>query len=223
MQRFDQPAPKVAGPRDLLRRLTRWFNLTLVQQAIWPVIVLLSGSVMQRPGASSAGDVLGMMLGPLVAALLALHLTRSRGAELPSPAIDTPVAVQVRMILIGLPAMVFAARMVTGSPDEVVKVTAVGLANVAAYHAIHFGVVRTSFGPRFVPPLLFGISWAIHQVADALARDTGGSYVLHALGGFTVGAVVALGTMALHRWPGGRWTAPAAHLLVIYLIFGFAE
>jgi hypothetical protein len=27
--------------------------------------------------------------------------------------------------------------------------------------------------------------------------------------------------MLIHRWPGGRWTATAAHMLVIYLIFGF--
>jgi hypothetical protein len=42
------------------------------------------------------------------------------------------------------------------------------------------------------------------------------------LSGFSVGVVVAAVAQALHRWPGGQLTAPAAHWLVIYLIFGFS-
>ncbi len=221
MERFDSEPPRVAGPRDLLRRLTRWLNLTLIHQAVWPVVVLLSGSTMQRPGESSVGDILGQILGPLIATLIALQLVRPRGEALPAPPVPGVVAEQARLILLGLPVMVLAGRLITGSVDDTLKVTAVGLANVAAYHAIHFGTVRVLFTQRWLIPLLFGLSWAIHQIADALARDTGGSFILHALGGFTAGVLVALSAMLIHRWPGGRWTAPAAHLLVIYLIFGF--
>ncbi len=223
MERFDSEPPRVAGPRDLLRRLTRWLNLTLIHQAIWPVIVLLSGSTMQRPAESSVGDVLGQILGPLGACLIALQLVRSRGETLPAPPVSGALAEQVRLILLGLPVMVFAGRLLTGSVEATLKVTAVGLASVAAYHAIHFGTVRVLFAQRWLVPLLFGLSWAIHQIADALARDTGGSFIFHAVGGFTVGVLVALAAMLLHRWPGGRWTAPATHLLIIYLIFGFAS
>ena len=37
------------------------------------------------------------------------------------------------------------------------------------------------------------------------------------------GLIVAIVAQLLHRWPGGRLTAPAAHWLVIYLIFGFSR
>jgi hypothetical protein len=222
VQRLDQPAPRVAGPRDLLRRITRWFNLTLVQQATWPVVVLLSGTVMQRPAQSSFGDVLGMMVGPLGAALLAVHFARSHGDNLPSPPVPGIAPEQVRLLILGLPFMLLIGRAITGSASEAIKVTAVGIASVAAFHAIHFGVVPGLFKPRLVVPLLFGLSWAIHQIADALARDTGGSFLLHALSGFTLGLLVAGGSLVLHRWPGGIWTAPALHLTIIYLIFGFA-
>jgi hypothetical protein len=222
LQRLDQPAPTIAGPRDLLRRLTRWLNLTLIHQATWPVVVLLTGSVMQRPASSSVGDILGMVIGPLAACLLGLHYLGDRRTEFPAAPVRNLLADQVRLIIVGLPIMLFIGRIVTVSVDSSIKVMVVGLANVAAYHVIHFGVVPGIFKARYLVPLLFGLSWAIHQIADALARDTGGSFILHALGGFTVGALVALASMMLHRWPGGRWTAPAAQLLVIYMIFGFA-
>ncbi len=223
MQRLDQPAPKVAGPRDLIRRFTRWLNLTLLHQATWPVVVLLTGSVMQRPASSSIGDILGMVIGPLAACLLGLHYLGNRKAEFPAPPVRNLLADQARIIIVGLPIMLFIGRIFTVSADSAVKVMVVGLANVAAYHVIHFGVVPGIFKARYIIALLFGLSWAIHQIADALARDTGGSYIFHAIGGFTVGVLVAVASMALHRWPGGRWTAPAAQLLVIYMMFGFAS
>jgi hypothetical protein len=223
VHRYDQPPPRVAGPRDLLRRVTRWLNLTLVHQAIWPAIVLVTGSVMHRPGSSSIGDVIGMIAGPIVAGLIAYWQIRNRLGEFPSPPIRTMIADQTRLIVLGLPVMVLIGRAITQDPDVVLKIALVGAANVAAYHLIHFGVVRSFFPNRYVITGLFGLSWAIHQIADALARDTGGSFIFHAFGGFSVGVLVAVVAQLVHRWPGGRLTAPAAHWLVIYLIFGFSR
>lgn len=222
MQRFDQPWPRVAGPRDRLRRFVRWLNLTLIHQAIWPAIVLVTGSVMQRPGSSPVSEVIGMMSGPVVASLVALAFIRTNIADFPAPPVKSVVAEQAQLVLIGLPIMVLIGRLVAGDADVTAKITAVGLVNVAAYHLIHFGVVRALFPSPYTITTLFGISWAIHQIADALARDTGGSFIYHAFAGFSVGVVVAVVSQALHRWPGGRLTAPAAHLLLIYLIFGFS-
>jgi hypothetical protein len=222
MKRFDQPAPRVAGPRDRLRRLTRWLNLTAVHQAAWPVLVLLAGDTMRRPAESSTGEVLGMAVCPLIAALIAVGLIRGKLGALPAVPVHSVVADQVRLIALGLPVMVFLARFVFDDASATWKIGLVGAANVAAYHLIHFGVVRSMFPHPATITGLFGVSWAVHQIADSLARDTGGSYALHALSGFSVGVVVAAVAQVLHRWPGGRLTAPAAHWLVIYLIFGFS-
>jgi hypothetical protein len=223
MHRYDQPPPRVAGPRDLLRRFNRWGSLTLIHQAIWPAIVLVTGSVMQRPGVSSIGDVLGMMAGPVIAGLIAWSQIRSRLDQFPAPPVRSIVADQVRLIMLGLPVTVLIGRLLTDDVEATLKIAMVGLVNVAAYHLIHFGVAPLLFPSRYVITALFGLSWAIHQIADALARDTGGSFALHAVGGFTVGALVAILSQLLHRWPGGRLTAPAAQWLVITLIFGFSR
>jgi hypothetical protein len=223
MRRYDQPMPRVAGPRDLLRRFNRWLSLTLIHQAVWPAIVLVTGSVMQRPGVSSIGDVLGMMAGPMVASLIAWGQIRGRRDQFPSPPVRAIVADQVRLVLMGLPVAVLIGRLLTEDVEATLKIAAVGLVNVAAYHLIHFGVVPMLVPSRYVITALFGLSWAVHQIADALARDTGGSFALHAIGGFTVGALVAILAQLLHRWPGGRLTAPAAQWLVITLIFAFSR
>jgi hypothetical protein len=223
MHRYDQPPPRVAGPRDLLRRFNRWLSLTLIHQAVWPAIVLVTVSVLQRPGVSSFGDVLGMMAGPIIASLLAWRQIRDRLDQFPAPPVRSIVADQFRLVLLGLPVAVLVGRLLTEDGDAVVKIAAVGLVNVAAYHLIHFGVVPMLVPSRYVITALFGLSWAVHQIADALARDTGGSFALHAIGGFTVGALVAILAQLLHRWPGGRLTAPAAQWLVITLIFAFSR
>src|SRR5687768_18403115 len=98
MQRLDTPAPSVAGPRDLLRRLTRWFNLTVLHQVLWPVIVLLAGATMPAIEDASAWELAGMMLAPLAACVVALIYLRGRAWRLPSPPASSAVAFQIRAI-----------------------------------------------------------------------------------------------------------------------------
>ena len=40
--------------------------------------------------------------------------------------------------------------------------------------------------------------------------------------GFFVGLIVASASRVLRVWPGGFWSAAAAHFLVVYLIAGYA-
>lgn len=221
--RLDTPAPRVAGPRDLLRRLTRWFNLTVLHQVLWPVIVLLAGATMPEIADASAADMAGLILAPLSACVVALVYLRGRARALPSPPVNSAVAFQVRAIAIGLPVAVLIGRLLGGDAETTLKIAIVGAVSVAAYHLIHFGVVRSDFGSMLVPVLLFGLSWAVHDLATALARDAGGSYLYRGLGGFSAGVLIALASVAVHRWPGGRLTAPALHWLVVYLIAGFTR
>jgi hypothetical protein len=224
VQRLDTPVPTVAGPRDLLRRLTRWFNLTVLHQVLWPVIVILSGATMPEIADASAGDLAGMILCPLAACVVAVIYLRGKVWSLPSPSVTSAVAEQARLIAIGLPAMVLIGRLIAGDIDATLRIAAVGAVSVAAYHLIHFGVVRAIFGSPIVPVVLFGLSWAIHDLATALAQDAAvGSHLFRAIGGFSAGLLVAIASVAVHRWPGGRLTSPSLHWLVVYLIFGFTR
>ena len=223
MQRLDQPTPQVAGPRDLLRRVTTWFNLTALHQALWPAVVLTTGSVLHETGVSDWGDVAGLMAGPVLAIIFSLIYVRNGLDRIPAPAKQGKLAENVRFGLIALPFMVWGARLLGSERESSAKIALVGLVSVAAYHLIHFGIVPLLFQRRAVIVVLFGLSWAIHQVAESLARDSGDPLMLGALGGFSAGVLVALAAMAIHRWPGGRLTAPAVHWLVIYLILGFAS
>lgn len=221
MQRLDQPVPHVAGPRDLIRRITLWFNLTVIHQAFWPVIALLAGSPIRDTGVSSWGVAAGLAAGPIMACLLALVYLRGKISQFPAPSQPSVIATNFRIIAVGLPIMVLIGRLLGDNPGGTVKVALVGAVNVAAFHLIHFGVVRTVFERSIVIVPLFGLSWAIHQMAEALARDSGDSLILSGIGGFTAGVLVALGALLVHRWPGGRITAPALHWMAIYLVLGF--
>lgn len=223
VHRLDTPAPRVAGPRDLLRRLTRWFNLTVLHQVLWPVIVILAGATMPDIADASAGDLAGMILAPLAACVVAAIYLSGHSSPVPSRPVASAVAFQVRAIALGLPLAVLVGRLLGGDAGTTLKIAAVGLVNVAAFHLIHFGVVRSIFDRPLVPVLLFGLSWAIHDLATALARDAGGSYLFRGLGGLSAGLLIALGSVGIHRWPGGRLTAPAFHWLVVYLIAGFTR
>ena len=156
------------------------------------------------------------------AAGLGLHAVIC-GANLPGDPVASIAAGQARLIALGLPLMVLLARLIRGDADATWKIAVFGAASVAAFHLIRFGVALSMFPSPVLITMLFGISWAIHQIADALARDTGGSFVLHAISGFTAGVLVAVASQVLQRWPGGRLTAPAVHWSVIYLILGFSR
>jgi hypothetical protein len=243
MPKLNQPQSAVttAGGQLVLsdrlatfRRTYRWLNLTLVQQATWPLLLLLASAPAGKPEEIPMPWYLLRLAGPTAAALLALVYLRQRPlvpfdveAEAEMIPVRSSLAMQVRFLLIGLPVMVLAARLIAGPVEPVTKLALFGLADVAAYHLINFGVMARSFPDRergiAAAILFFGLSWGIEAGLLTAFGPESASPVLAFFAGLAAGVVVALCCRGLQRWPGGLLTAPAVHWLVIYLIFGFVN
>jgi hypothetical protein len=216
------------------KRTYRWLNLTLVQQATWPLLLLLTTAPAGTPDEIPMPWFLARLAGPTFAALLALIYLKERPllsldaeAEEDMAPVQTPAATQVRFLLIGLPLMVLAARLLAGPIVPVTKIALFGLADVAAYHLINFGVVARSFPDQArgqaAAILFFGLSWGMEAGLLTAFGPESASPVLAFFAGLAAGVLVAICCRALWRWPGGMLTAPATHWLVIYLIFGFVN
>jgi hypothetical protein len=230
------------------KRVYRWLNLTLVHQAIWPLLLLLTSAPAVDPEQTPMPWYLARVGAPATAALLAFAYLRQRPVTetdrrtagqtdgrpsvSPRPPADRErgdrgaLAQQARFVLLGLPVMVAAVRLVEGPAEPAAKLMLFGLADVAAYHLIHFGVVVRSYSDpvqgMWAATLLFGLSWGIHDALLTALGPSEASPGLALLGGFVIGLAIALLSRALRRWPGGALPAAATHWLLIYLIFGFA-
>jgi hypothetical protein len=221
----------VGGRFDVLRRLYRWLNLTIIQQAVWPLMVLVFNAPAVDAEETPPGWFIVRLAGPCAAALLAwIYIRRPRGVYKDSRVLDTgpapgELARQARWFALGLPVMVAVVRIAAGPADDAIKIALLGLAEVAAYHLISFWIVPLSFPEETrgvdLGTALFGVSWGLHDLLLVGANNEG-SLVLAFLAGLTIGLVVAVLSRLLYRWPGGAFTAAAVHWLVIYLIFGFA-
>jgi len=218
-----------------LKRYLRWFNLTVLQQALWPLLIAVFSAPQVDLEDTPSGWYVGRIAGPVIAFALAwiyyqsYHRSDWRSSlrtllQPRSPARFAELARQLRYALLGIPVAVGMARLAAGPADEVAKITLFGLANVAAYHLIHFGVVPQLFTDRRqglqASILLFGLSWGLHDaLMVGLTED--GSWALAFAVGLFLGWIVAAVSLAIRRWPGGAPTAAAAHFLLVYLIFGF--
>jgi hypothetical protein len=122
--------------------------------------------------------------------------------------------------------MVAAARLIDGPTIPVAKLIAFGLADVAAYHLIHFGVVARSYRDLkqglTVATALFAVSWGLRDVALVALGPGEASLVLAFVSGCAIGLLIALVSRALRRWPGGALPAAATHWLLVYLVIPFA-
>ena len=216
------------------KRTYRWLNLTLVQQATWPLVLLLTSAPAGTPDEIPMPWYLVRLAGPAFAAVLALIYLKERPlrpldakAEEDLEPVRSAMATQIRFLLIGLPLMVFVARLLVGPVAPVLKIGLFGLADVAAYHLINFGVVARSFPDpargQGAAILFFGLSWGMEAGLLTAFGPESASPVLAFFAGLAAGVLVALCCRALRRWPGGLLTAPATHWLVIYLIFGFVN
>ncbi len=232
-----------AARLDLFKRIYRWLNLTLVQQGIWPLLMVLASA----PVASIAGTPtpwwLARAAGPALAALLALIYLRQRRKEVtvpPSPrsghavrppraaASDVPSGafpVGVNWLLPALALMLTVARLAVGPAEPAAKFILFGMADVAAYQLIHFGVVRNSWRDEQAGTLaaigLFAVSWGLHEVFLSAATGRLLDPALAFAGAAVAGLAVALLSWAARRWLGGFWSGAAVHLIVVYLILGF--
>ncbi len=204
------------------RALLRWLNLTVLQHATWPAIVLLTGAGYSPTAQLSWADIAIRLIGPLAAALVAA--TQLRGLGLwPADPVTGVIAGQARLLILGVTAMLAGVRVVVGPVEAAVKVIVVGTADVVAFHLIVFGVVGMLFPDRRgLLVILFALSWGLREVILGLVRSEATFALFDLIGGLTAGALIGLGSLLLLRWPGGRWTAPAAHLLVVTLVAGFA-
>jgi hypothetical protein len=225
----------LGGRLALLRRFIRWFNLTVLQQAVWPLMIVLFSAPQVDVEETPFGWWLARTAGPLIAATLAaLYCSRYlRRFWRGNPAAYQPdlrplpagmLATQIRYALIGLPVAVALMRLLVGPADEALKLIIFGVVNVAAYHLIHFGVVPMLYADRAhgmqAGAFLFGVSWALHDgLMVALTED--GSWALAIGAGLFLGWTVAAVSLLIRRWPGGALTAAATHYLVVYLVFGF--
>lgn len=213
------------------RRLYRWFNLTLVHQGVWPLLIVLANAPDVNVGATPTRWYPIRIAAPLLATLLAWVYLAQRPAEVArgdartprSPHTErwAPARRQVQGALIALAAMLAVARLIDGPTEPALKLLLFGAADVAAYQAIHFGVVARSFPSmsegQAAAVGLFAASWALRSTFLAELSDRpGGEVFLAAVSGFIVGLAIGALSRALRRWPGGWWSAGLAHWILLY-------
>ena len=240
-KRGERPATQAALGERLVafKRFYRWLNLTLVQQALWPLLVLITAAQGDSPEGTPMPWYLARLGAPALAAALALvylrqappgqdqftTFTQVLAPEGRATAAGGMVGSQLRLLALGLPVMLAVARLIATPSDATVKLLVFGAAQVIAFHLIHFGVVARSYPEpdqgRAAGIVLFGCSWAI---STALLTGVGtgeGSMALAFAGGLLIGWVVGAACLAIREGLGGFWPAAALHWFVVYLIFGF--
>jgi hypothetical protein len=216
------------------RRAYRWLNLTLVQQGIWPLLVVVFGAPAEPVALTPLPWYWARLGAPLLAALLALAYLAQRPEGLPSDESlraaeagserDRRLREQVTILVIGVTAAVALLRLVQGPFLPVAKLEAFGLADVAAYQAINFGVAGRAVGPGWgqaLPVALFGVSWGLRDLFLAAASPAAESLILTFAGGGVVGLAFGAISWGLRFWPGGYLTAAAFQFLAVYLVLGF--
>lgn len=236
-------APAALGERLVsFKRFYRWLNLTLVQQGLWPLLVLLTAAQGESPEATPLPWYLARLAAPLLAAALALvYLRQSPVSQAGRPAgesiretlspegssgfADGMLGMQLRLLALGLPAMLAIARIVGTPSDATVKLLLFGAAQVLAFHLIHFGVVARSYPVadqgRAAGVVLFGCSWAIQAALLTGVGSGDGSMALAFAGGLVVGWAIGAGCLAVREGLGGFWPAVALQWFIVTLVVGF--
>lgn len=226
--------PLASEELSAFRRAYRWLNLTLVQQGIWPLLVVVFGAPAVPLALTETPWYWARIGAPLLAALLALAYLAQRPEGLPSdPTVrdaaagterDRRLREQAVILLVGLVSAVALLRLLQGPPLPVAKLLAFGVADVAAYQAINFGVVGRAAEPGWgqgAPVALFGLSWGMHDLFLAASTPASADLTLVFAGGAVLGLAVGGACWLLRRWPGGYLAASAFQLLLVYLVLGF--
>jgi hypothetical protein len=237
-----------------MRTWLRPLNLIVIQQGLWPLLVLLGDGPRVTEPAGLPWDWWGVRIAaPVIAAVLAWVYVR-RGPQLdddgsggvhgtntrrvpavltgrsPSGTEDGPVGapsvrMQAQFALIGLPIMVAVVRLVDGPVGYATKIAAFGAVDALAFQLISFGVAYRLFPDARRGTLaavgFFALSWAMRDLILAIVGDSLGSIFFTIVGGLLAGALVALCSLVIRRWPGGFWPAWGAQWLIISLIIGF--
>ena len=220
--------------REQFRRIYRWFNLTLIHQAVWPLLLVLASAPDGKPQEIPMPWYLARVGAPAAAALMAfLYLRHQPAVEEDSARHTTStsgrpgLAVQVKVGLLVLPVLLAGARLAEGPADVAVKLILFGIADVLAFQLIHFEVVRRSYRDPAQgigqAVLLFACSWGLRDLLLTALGPSEASPTLAFLSGALIGGVVAIVSRVLRTWPGGFWVAAAVQFTVIYLIIGFVD
>ncbi len=137
---------------------------------------------------------------------------------------DRRLREQATILIVGVTAAVALLRLIQGPLIPVIKLEAFGIADVAAYQAINFGVAGRAasegIGPA-LPVALFGLSWGLRDLFLAAASPAAESLSLTFASGAALGLVFGAVSYGLRRWPGGYLTATAFQILIVYLVLGF--
>ena len=215
------------------RRAYRWFNLTLLQHGVWPLLVV----VFAAPAAPVALTPLpwywARLGAPLLAAVLAWAFLaqRPRGCageaaswEETTGERERRLRQQVRLLIVGVTVSVALLRLVQGPLVPVLKLEAFGLADAAAFQAINFGVAGRAGagGPgRVAPVVLFALSWGLRDLFAAAASPAVESVALSFASGAVIGLLLGAVSWRLRRWPGGSVPATMFQFLIVSLTLGF--
>ena len=228
-------APSLANEGlSTFRRAYRWLNLTLVHHGVWPLLVVVFGAPAVPIALTPLPWYWTRLGAPLLATLLALAYLAQRPQGLPSEMEirtaestserDRRVREQATILIVGVTFAVGLLRLLQGPFVPVLKLGAFGLADVAAYQAINFGVggraASTGLGPA-LPVGLFGLSWGLRDLFLAAASPAAESLSLTFVSGGAIGLVFGAISFLLRRWPGGYLTATALQFLIVYLVLGF--
>lgn len=218
---------------SLFRRSYRWLNLTLVHQGVWPLLLVMAGAPASTVGLTPFPWFWARLAAPLLAALFALAYLSHQGGLAGSDRQQRNTAArserdrmlreQVVILFVGVAVAVSIMRLIVGPQEAVLKLIAFGVADVAAYQAISFGLGGRIFPSRdaWIPVVLFGLSWGLHDLFLAATSPATQNLPFVFAGGATIGLAFGALSWALRQWPGGYLTAAAAQYLIVYLVLGF--
>ena len=218
---------------SLFRRSYRWLNLTLVHQGVWPLLLVVAGAPATTVGLTPLPWFWIRLAAPLIAALFTvIYLSqqgnlagsdRQQGNASAKSERDRLFREQAVILIVGVAAAVSIMRLIAGPQEAVLKLIAFGIADVAAYQAINFGLGSRILPSRdtWVPVVLFAVSWGLHDLFLAATSPTTQNLPLVLAGGATIGLVFAALSWGLRQWPGGFLAASATQYLVVYLVLGF--
>lgn len=226
-----------------LRRVSRWFTLTLVQQGFWALFVLLGdGPRVTEPAALPWDWWAFRVAGPVLATMMAAaylwlrpiddrsSFDAARGSVRSllrlSPGEEThPLKTQAIFALLVLPILLAVARLIQGPLDSAVKIIIFGAVEALAFQVINFGVASRSFGGgrqgEQIAVLFFAASWAIRDLILAIVSDNLPSLPLTLIGGCVTGGLIGLMSLGARRWTGLAWPAWSLQFLIVTLIIGF--
>lgn len=226
--------PLGGGRVDRLRRVLRWLSLSMVQHGIWPLVLLLGGGPALPVSHLPWAWWLARTAGPALAALLALAYLGWRVPGLPLGRGDGTAAgpgaswaAQTRFLIVGVAVLVAAARLVAGPADAAAKVLLFGVADVAAYQLVNFGVATRGARDRQEAALvgvgLFALSWGVQQLVAATLSAPLAALPVAFAAGVVTGAVVGGVAWGVRQWPGGWLTGFAVQWLLVWGVAAFAR